>query len=70
MSEIYKVAALQAESAWFDLEGGVEKTCRLILETGATGAQVVGFPVSPVLLLPADLRKLLSLVIRSRYSTK
>lgn len=39
-----KVAAIQAEPAWNDLEGGVTKSIALIEQAAAQGAQVVGFP--------------------------
>lgn len=39
-----KVAAIQAEPAWNDLEGGVNKSIALIEQAAAQGAQVVGFP--------------------------
>lgn len=38
------VAAIQAEPAWNDLEGGVNKSISLIEQAAAKGAQVVGFP--------------------------
>ncbi|VUC35673.1 unnamed protein product [Clonostachys rosea] len=39
-----KIAAIQAEPAWNDLEGGVTKSISLIEQAAAQGAQVVGFP--------------------------
>lgn len=39
-----KVAAIQAEPVWNDLQGGVAKTISLIKEASANGANVVGFP--------------------------
>ncbi|KAI8653757.1 hypothetical protein LRP88_00503 [Fusarium phalaenopsidis] len=39
-----KVAAVQAEPVWNDLQGGVEKVISLIKEAGSNGANVVGFP--------------------------
>ncbi|KEQ57913.1 aliphatic nitrilase [Aureobasidium melanogenum CBS 110374] len=39
-----KVAAIQAEPAWNDLEGGVNKSIALIEQAAAQGAQVIGFP--------------------------
>lgn len=39
-----KVAAIQAEPVWNDLEGGVNKSIALIEEAAKKGAQVVGFP--------------------------
>ncbi|KAJ7625598.1 carbon-nitrogen hydrolase [Roridomyces roridus] len=41
-----KVAAIQAEPAWWDLKAGVAKTIALIKEAAANGAQLVGFPES------------------------
>lgn len=41
-----KIAAVQAESAWLDLEAGVDKVCSIIKDAGASGADVLGFPVS------------------------
>lgn len=41
----FKIATVQAESAWLDLDAGVDKTCRLIAEAANQGADVVGFPV-------------------------
>jgi aliphatic nitrilase len=45
MSDTIRIAAIQAEPAWFDASAGVDKSCRLIAEVAATGAQVFGFPV-------------------------
>ena len=39
-----KVAAVQAEPAWNDLQGGVAKVISLIKEASSNGANVVGFP--------------------------
>lgn len=39
-----KLAAIQAEPVWNDLQGGVDKTIALIKEAGGQGANVVGFP--------------------------
>jgi len=39
-----KIAAVQAEPAWLDLEGGVVKIISLIKEAAANGAELVGFP--------------------------
>ncbi|KAJ7464619.1 putative nitrilase [Mycena latifolia] len=41
-----KVAAIQAEPAWWDLKAGVAKTIALINEAAANGAALVGFPES------------------------
>ncbi|THV07653.1 carbon-nitrogen hydrolase [Dendrothele bispora CBS 962.96] len=40
----FKVAAVQAEPVWLDLQGGVEKTIRIIREAAAEGAKIIGFP--------------------------
>lgn len=39
-----KVAAIQAEPAWNDLQGGVAKSIALIEEAAANGTNVLGFP--------------------------
>ncbi|KAI0550054.1 nitrilase [Xylaria curta] len=39
-----RVAAIQAEPEWNDLQKGVDKTIRLITEAGKNGANVMGFP--------------------------
>ncbi|KAI0904385.1 nitrilase [Ustulina deusta] len=39
-----RVAAVQAEPEWNDLQKSVDKTIRLIAEAGSNGANVVGFP--------------------------
>ncbi|KAK7062812.1 hypothetical protein VNI00_000305 [Paramarasmius palmivorus] len=39
-----KIAAVQAEPAWFDLEAGVEKVISILREAAANGARLVGFP--------------------------
>ncbi|EEU34527.1 uncharacterized protein NECHADRAFT_54453 [Fusarium vanettenii 77-13-4] len=39
-----KVAVVQAEPCWFNVEAAVEKTCALIAEAGANGAELVAFP--------------------------
>ncbi|KAL3454438.1 carbon-nitrogen hydrolase [Aspergillus insuetus] len=39
-----RVAVTQAEPVWLDLEKTVEKTCTLIAEAAANGAQLVAFP--------------------------
>ncbi|KAI0855550.1 nitrilase [Xylaria cubensis] len=39
-----RVAAVQAEPEWNDLQKGVDKTVRLIAEAGKNGANVMGFP--------------------------
>lgn len=40
----YRVAAVQAEPAWLDLEAGVAKTVDLIGQAAAGGASLVAFP--------------------------
>lgn len=44
-----RIAAVQAKSVWLDLDGGVDKVCIIIKETGEKGveAEVLGFPVRP-----------------------
>ena len=44
MQETVRVAAVQAESAWLDLDAGVEKVVDLIGEAAAGGARLVTFP--------------------------
>ncbi|KAM0327396.1 hypothetical protein ACHAQA_005682 [Verticillium albo-atrum] len=44
MAPKVKIAAIQAEPVWNDLQGGVDKTISLIKEAGSNGANVVGFP--------------------------
>lgn len=39
-----KIATIQAEPAWNDLEGGVNKAIALIKEAGKNGANILGFP--------------------------
>ncbi|KAF4878071.1 Arylacetonitrilase [Colletotrichum siamense] len=39
-----KVAVVQAEPCWFDVEAATVKTCELITEAGANGAKLVAFP--------------------------
>jgi predicted amidohydrolase len=39
-----RVGAVQAEPAWFDLEGSVNKTIALIEEAGRDKVDVLGFP--------------------------
>lgn len=38
------VAVTQAEPVWLDLQGAVEKTCKLIKEAAANKAQLIAFP--------------------------
>ncbi|CAE6341100.1 unnamed protein product [Rhizoctonia solani] len=40
----FKVAAIQAEPVWLDLEGGVTKTIKIINEAAANGTKIIGFP--------------------------
>ncbi|KAF6789386.1 nitrilase [Colletotrichum sojae] len=44
MAPKLKIAAIQAEPVWQDLEGGVNKSIALIEEAAKQGANVVGFP--------------------------
>ncbi|KAJ4172159.1 hypothetical protein NW754_002347 [Fusarium falciforme] len=39
-----KVAAIQAEPAWNDLQGGIAEVMSLIQEASSNGANVIGFP--------------------------
>ncbi|KAJ7108892.1 putative nitrilase, partial [Mycena crocata] len=41
-----RVAAIQAEPAWWDLKAGVAKAISLIKEAASNGAELVGFPES------------------------
>lgn len=43
-SSTVKVAAIQAEPVWNDLQGGVAKVISLIQEASSNGANVIGFP--------------------------
>jgi hypothetical protein len=43
-AKLVRVAAIQAEPEWNDLQAGVTKSIKLIAEAGANGANVVGFP--------------------------
>ncbi|KAF8879549.1 nitrilase [Mucidula mucida] len=42
--QVFKVAAVQAEPAWLDLQGGVDKVIRIVREAAAEGAKIIGFP--------------------------
>lgn len=44
MDSIVRVAAVQAEPEWFDLQGSVNKACSLIEEAAKGGAKLVAFP--------------------------
>ncbi len=44
MGKTVKVAAVQAEPAWNDLQGGVAKVISLIQEAAKNGTNVLGFP--------------------------
>jgi predicted amidohydrolase len=44
MAPQIKVAAIQAEPVWYNLEGTVDKSISLIQEAASNGANVVGFP--------------------------
>ncbi|OWZ68537.1 hypothetical protein AYX15_00711 [Cryptococcus neoformans] len=39
-----RIAAVQAKSVWLDLDGGVDKVCIIIKETGEKGVEVLEFP--------------------------
>ena len=39
-----KIATIQAEPVWNDLQGGVNKAIALIKEGASNGANVLGFP--------------------------
>ncbi|KAK7414951.1 hypothetical protein QQX98_006276 [Neonectria punicea] len=39
-----KVAVVQAEPCWFDVDAATKKTCDLIKEAGAKGAELIAFP--------------------------
>ncbi|KAJ5758169.1 carbon-nitrogen hydrolase [Penicillium nucicola] len=39
-----KVAVVQAEPSWFDVQAAVTKTCNLITEAGRNGAKLIAFP--------------------------
>lgn len=39
-----KIAAIQAEPVWNDLQGGVDKAIAYIQEAAANGTNVLGFP--------------------------
>lgn len=39
-----RVAAIQAEPVWNDLQGGVDKAIAYIQEAASNGANVLGFP--------------------------
>ncbi|GMF14936.1 unnamed protein product [Phytophthora lilii] len=41
---IVRVAAVQAEPEWLNLQAGVKKACSLIAEAAQGGAQLVSFP--------------------------
>ncbi|GAA5870374.1 hypothetical protein JCM8547_006617 [Rhodosporidiobolus lusitaniae] len=40
----FKVAAVQAEPCWLDVNAGIDKAIKLIKEAAANGAELVGFP--------------------------
>lgn len=44
MAPTVKIAAIQAEPVWNDLQGGVKKVISLIKEASNNGANVIGFP--------------------------
>ncbi|KAL4933831.1 carbon-nitrogen hydrolase family protein [Aspergillus undulatus] len=39
-----RIAVAQSEPIWLDLDGTIEKTCKLITEAAANGAQLIAFP--------------------------
>lgn len=39
-----KVAVVQAEPSWFDVDEAVERTCEMISEAGKNGARLIAFP--------------------------
>lgn len=39
-----RVAVTQAEPVWLDLNGTVDKTCKLIADAAANGAKLIAFP--------------------------
>jgi nitrilase len=43
-SKTVKAAAVQAELEWLDLAGTVKKTCKVIGEAAAKGANIAAFP--------------------------
>lgn len=43
-AEPFKIAAVQAESVYMDLDGGIDKTIRLMKEASDGGAKLVAFP--------------------------
>ncbi|TIC94986.1 Nitrilase [Colletotrichum higginsianum] len=43
-NEPVKVAVVQSEPCWFDVEAATNKTCDLIAEAGANGARLIAFP--------------------------
>lgn len=44
MSSVVRVAAVQAEPKWLDLDAGVAQVVDLIAEAAAGGAELVAFP--------------------------
>lgn len=44
MSRNIKVAAVQAEPVWLDLQGSVNKVVALIQEAAKNGTNILGFP--------------------------
>ncbi|KAL0951367.1 hypothetical protein HGRIS_008068 [Hohenbuehelia grisea] len=43
-TRVFKVAAVQAEPVWLDLQGSVQKTIDIIQEASKEGAKIIGFP--------------------------
>jgi nitrilase len=44
MSDSVRVAVTQAGPVWLDLDGAVEKTCKLIEEAASERATLITFP--------------------------
>ena len=42
--KLVKVGAVQAEPAWLDLQGSVDKVISIIKDAGKNGCNVLGFP--------------------------
>lgn len=43
-SNFVRVAAVQAECCYFDLQAAVAKTCKLVEEASAKGCDLIAFP--------------------------
>lgn len=44
MKSVVRVAVVQAESTWFDLDGGVKQVIAIMRQAAAQGAELVAFP--------------------------